>query len=133
MEIGGQELLVLLIVFAVPMAVAARVLPAVKARTSWVMTWTGVVWREAGTFGDGGTFVQQVRLGRYTFPLAPEVGRTLEIDGEKYGVISVAGRFCHVGYGSANEIEGVLRGDNADDSSRGSRAIRWRAAGPGTT
>jgi hypothetical protein len=60
------------------------------------MTWTGVVWREAGTYGPDGAFVQQVRLGRYTFPMTPEVGRTLEIDGEKYHVVSVAGRFCHV-------------------------------------
>jgi hypothetical protein len=73
------------------------------------MTWTGVVWREAGTYG--GTFVQQVRLGRYTFPAKPEVGSTLEIDGEKYGVVSAAGRFCHVRYGSANETEEVLRGE----------------------
>ncbi len=95
------------------------------------MTWTGVVWREAGTFGEGGTFVQQVRLGRYTFPLAPEVGRTLEIDGEKYGVISVAGHFCHVRYGSANDTGEVLQADDADRTSQGSRPIRWRAAGLG--
>jgi hypothetical protein len=60
------------------------------------MTWTGVVWREAGPYGPDGIFVPQVRLGRYTFPIEPEVGRTLEIDGEKYRVVSVAGGFCHV-------------------------------------
>ena len=95
------------------------------------MTWTGVVWREAGTVGEGGTFVQQVRLGRYTFPVAPEVGRTLEIDGKKYGVISVAGRFCHVRYGSADDTGEVLPGDDADRSSQESRPIRWRTAGLG--
>jgi len=98
----------------------------------WVMTWTGVVWREAGTYGPG-PFVQQVRLGRYTFPVTPEVGRTLEIDGEKYRVVSVAGGFCHVRYGPANGIEGGPRGDDPGDSSGGSRPIRWRAAGLGTT
>jgi hypothetical protein len=93
------------------------------------VSWTGVVWREAGIYGPDGTFVQQVRLGRYTFPVTPEVGRTLEIDGEKYGVVSVAGRFCHVRYGFANETEEVLRGDDPDDnSSGGSRPIRWRGA-----
>jgi hypothetical protein len=61
-----------------------------------VTTWTGVVWREAGTYGPDSAFVQQMRLGRYAFPVPPEVGRTLEIDGEKYWVVSVAGRFCHV-------------------------------------
>jgi hypothetical protein len=93
------------------------------------VSWTGVVWREAGIYGPDGIFVQQVRLGRYTFPVTPEVGRTLEIDGKKYGVVSVAGRFCHVSYGSANETEEVLRGDDPDDnSSGGSRPIRWRGA-----
>jgi hypothetical protein len=93
------------------------------------VSWTGVVWREARIYGPDGIFVQQLRLGRYTFPVTPEVGRTLEIDGEKYGVVSVAGRFCHVRYGSANETEEVLRGDDPDDnSSGGSRPIRWRGA-----
>jgi hypothetical protein len=75
------------------------------------MTWTGVVWREAGIYGAGGSFVQQVRLGRYTLSVGPEVGGTLEIDGEYDWVVSVAGGFCHV---------------------REWRPIRWRAGALGT-
>jgi hypothetical protein len=93
------------------------------------MTWTGVVWREPGPYGPDGIFVQQMRLGRYTFPVAPEVGRALEVDGEKYRVVSVGGRFCHVRWESANVIEGVPRGDDPGGSSRGSTPIRWRPDG----
>src|SRR5690349_5085904 len=97
------------------------------------MIWTGVVWREAGPYGPGGIFVQQMRLGRYTLSAKPEVGRTLGIDGQKYRVVSVAGRFCHVRWESANVIEGMPRGDEPGGSSRGSRPIRWRSAGLETT
>jgi hypothetical protein len=61
------------------------------------VTWTGVVWREAGTYGPGGTFEQQVQLGRHSFPVKPAVGAILKIGSEEYRVISVAGGFCHVG------------------------------------
>jgi hypothetical protein len=60
------------------------------------MSWTGVVWREAGPYGPGGIFVQQMRLGRHTFPVKPAVGATLKIGDEEYRVVSVAGGFCHV-------------------------------------
>lgn len=97
------------------------------------MTWAGVVWREAGPYGPGGTFVPQVRLGRYSLPVKPEAGNTLEVDDEKYWVVSVAGRFCHVRGGSANAIGEVSRGHDPGGSSPGSLSIRWRAAGLGTT
>ena len=61
------------------------------------MTWTGVVWREAGTYVLGGTFEQQVRLGRHTFPVKPAVGAIVKIGGDEYRVVSVVRGFCHVG------------------------------------
>lgn len=98
-----------------------------------VMTWTGVVWREAGPYGPGGIFVQQMRLGPHTFPAAPEVGRIIQIDGKDYRVVSVAGRFCHVRGESADVEDGLPWGDDPGGTSHGSRPIRWRAAGLGTT
>jgi hypothetical protein len=60
------------------------------------VTWTGVVWREAGPYGPDGIFVQQMRLGRHTFPVEPSVGAIVTIGSEEYRVVSVVGRFCHV-------------------------------------
>jgi hypothetical protein len=60
------------------------------------MTWTGIVWREAGAYGPGGTFVPQVRLGSHTLPTEPAVGDVVEIDGKEYLVVSVVRGFCHV-------------------------------------
>jgi hypothetical protein len=60
------------------------------------MTWRGVVWREAGTYGPGGMFEPQQNLGTHTFPNEPEVGWVLEINDEQYQVVSVDVAFCHV-------------------------------------
>jgi hypothetical protein len=93
------------------------------------MPWTGVIWREAGISEPDGPFVQQVRLGHYTFASSPEVGCQLEINGAKYLVSSVAGRFCHVRGGPARVKEEVPRGeDTGSGSFEGSRPMRWRAA-----
>jgi hypothetical protein len=91
------------------------------------MTWTGVVWREAGPYGPDGIFVQQMRMGRYTFPAAPEVGCTLEIDGEKYRVVSVAGGFCHV---SKREGGPTAPAAAADSPNATPARITWRARPP---
>ena len=61
------------------------------------MTWTGLVWREAGPYGPDGIFVQQTRLGRLTFPVAPAVGAIVKIGDQENRVLSVVGGFCHVG------------------------------------
>jgi len=61
------------------------------------MTWTGVVWREAGPYGPDGIFVQQMRLGLLTFPLAPAVGAIVKISDQEYRVVSIVGPYCHVG------------------------------------
>jgi len=61
------------------------------------VTWTGVVWRDAGPYGPDGIFVQQMRLGRVTFPVAPAVGAIVKIGDQEYRVVSIVGGFCHVG------------------------------------
>jgi hypothetical protein len=61
------------------------------------VTWTGVVWRDAGPYGPDGIFVQQTRLGRVTFPVAPAVGAIVKIGDQEYRVVSIVGGFCHVG------------------------------------
>ena len=61
------------------------------------MTWTGVVWREAGPYGPDGIFVQQMRLGLLTFPVAPGVGGIVTIGDQEYRVASIVGPYCHVG------------------------------------
>jgi hypothetical protein len=83
------------------------------------VTWTGVVWREAGPYGPDGIFVQQMRLGRHTFPVTPAVGAIVTIGDEEYRVVSVAGGFCHV------RGTGHHRGPAAwrDQPSR----VRWRS------
>jgi hypothetical protein len=58
--------------------------------------WTGVVWREAGNYGPGGTFEPRKNLGRHTIPHDPEIGFVIEIDGEQYEVTAVYLGFCHV-------------------------------------
>lgn len=60
------------------------------------MSWSGVVWREAGNYGALGGFDPQKDLGRHTFPNKPEVGMILEIRGEDYQVVSVDLGYCHV-------------------------------------
>lgn len=60
------------------------------------MSWSGVVWREAGNYGPMGMRSSREDLGRHTFPDPPEVGMILEIRGEDYRVTSVDLGFCYV-------------------------------------
>ena len=60
------------------------------------MSWTGVVWREAGNYGPIGGWQAQKDLGRHTFPSPPEPGMVLEVRGEDYQVVSLGLAFCHV-------------------------------------
>ena len=60
------------------------------------MTWTGVIWHEAGTYGPGGAFQPQKDLGRRTLPVEPEFGMILDLDGTEWQVVETHVGYCYV-------------------------------------
>jgi hypothetical protein len=76
----------------------SRAWPSARRRQQqeWAVTWRGVVWREAGNYGAGGTFLPAQVLGDHTFPDDPRVGMILELGGDDYEVVSVDVAYCYV-------------------------------------